>query len=399
MSHYEEIHLHHGNLLKFANTEMIEMFLFKILKEIAFGLLDIFIPIYFLTQGMPISIIMVIFTVRSLVHGLTVLSFGKKVLFKLGIKHTFTLTTLLYILSFIDITQGLTLGYIILWVLLIGVADALYASSYHTFLSLKVDNKKAGKEVAIMEIIAVIVNIATPFLGAVFIAIFGFKHMFVVGSIILLISTIPLFFSKEVDISGQIYKKGLSNLRDFRNHKKKIFISTIGNGLQGSGDPLWSSLYIYKLLGGIEILGGITSGVSFVKIFSFYLSGKRIDKGKSMFNTGINGSIFARFFIFGSFNPYIAVMSNTLEGAISPMFSIPYNTIFYKSLRGENTISYVIAHEIVWHTTHVCAMILVTAMTFFIGWYAFLLAGIFIIIGKLLLRSQKVGIVNRIEGE
>jgi|GEM_PF-4644392 hypothetical protein len=390
LSHFSSQH----HSLHFANVEMMEMFLFQVLKVTAFGLINIFVPVYFLVHGISLPVILLIFTAQSAVHGTTALLLGKITLFNVGIKHTFIITTFLYIASFIVIKQGVAFNWTVLWVVLTGAADALYSCSYHSFLSLKVDDRSAGKEVAAMSILAMLVGILTPFGGAVLITIFGFQRMFLVGSIILALSVVPLLFSREIDISEQTYLKGLSNIRQLWESKKRIFISTIGHGLDGTSSPLWDSLYIYKLLGGIKLLGGVTSVISFIQMISNYIGGSRIDRNKDGFNVGISGSIFARLFMFIAFHPYVALMSETLDSATRPLFSTAYDTIFYKSLRSSNTISYVAAHEVIWHTAHVCAMIIIVIMSYFVGWYAFLVAGVFMIAGKIIMRKQGVGLAE-----
>jgi hypothetical protein len=245
-----------------------------------------------------------------------------------------------------------------------------------------------------MSIIAMLVGILTPFGGAILISIFGFKRMFLVGSVFLCISVVPLLFSRDIDISGQTYLKGVSNIRELWRSKKRIFMSTIGHGLDGTSDPLWGSLYIYKLLGGIKLLGGLTSMMSFIQMISNYIGGSRIDENRDGSRIGISGSIIARLFIFISYHPYIALFSETMDGATRPLFSTAYDTIFYKSIRSSNTISYVAAHEVVWHTAHVCGMIVITVMAYFIGWYSFLVAGAFMIIGKVIMRDQGVGLTE-----
>ena len=184
---------------------------------------------------------------------------------------------------------------------------------------------------------------------------------------------------------------GLSHIRAFWKSKKKIAWSTVGNGFAGSSSPLWDSLYIFKLLGSIEFLGVLTSVISFIQIISNYIGGQRLDKNKSAFNLGISGSIFARLLTFVSFYPYVAIMSESLNYAIRPLFSTAYNATFYKQMRGTDTVSMVVAHENVWHAANVFAMILITVGTYFFGWYAFLITGVFMIVGKMIIRAERVG--------
>ncbi|MDB4984748.1 MAG: Major facilitator superfamily [Patescibacteria group bacterium] len=382
---------HHRHSLAFANKEITEMFAYQVFKELAFGLVSIFVPIYLLIHHVPLFWIMVAFTGRSLIHGITAHLIGRIALLKIGIKHTFVITTILYIASFAVIRQGTAPEWIALWAAITAVANALYSCSYHSFLSLKMDERSAGREVALMAIISMVVGIATPLVGAVLISIFGFKYMFMVGSGFLFLAVIPLLFSPEIPTEGQVHLRGFSHYRAFWKSNRDVVISTLGNGFDGSSDPIWDSLYLYKLFGGLRALGAMTSVVSFVQMCAHYVGGRRVDQKKSGFSLGISGSIFSRILVFASFHPYIAIMSETMNSVIRPLFSTAFSTAFYRKLRGANTISFVAAHETIWHSAHVVAMIVITIGVYFIGWYAFLISGAFMILGKLMIRSQRVG--------
>src|SRR3989338_5160411 len=124
---------YHHHSSHFANREILEMFSFQVLKELAFGLVNIFVPVYLYTQGVPLFYIILAFTARTALHSVISLFFGRKVLLRLGIKHTFVLTTILYITSFIVIAQGTSFTWIALWVLCAGIANAFYASAHHSY--------------------------------------------------------------------------------------------------------------------------------------------------------------------------------------------------------------------------------------------------------------------------
>ncbi len=373
------------------------MFSYQVLKEMAFGLVGIYVPILLYTHGVSLFHIVALFTLQSATHGTMTFVAGRSVLLRLGLKHSFVVASFFFIGAFIVLQYGVSLEILLLWALCSGTANALYASTYHSYLALTIDRRSAGQEIAWLAILVTIVDIAMPFVGALSILLFGFNNMLAVGSVLLLASVVPLFFSREIDTSRQIHLKGAAHLKAFWSARKEIAWSTVGKGFDGASNPLWDSLYIYKLLGGIESLGILTSVVSLLQIVSNYVGGRRMDAKKSAFGLGISGSIFARVLTFASFHPYIAIMSESANYAIKPLFDTAYNAAFYKRLRGDDTISMVIAHENTWHAAHVCAMVVITIGTYFFGWYAFLITGVFMIIGKLIVRAQRVGALEQAE--
>ena len=225
--HYRD-HIHH-----FANREMLEMFSFQVLRELAFGLVGIFVPVYLYTHGVSLFHILALFTLQSTLHGLVAFLVGRSVLLKIGLKHSFVLANFLFIASFITIQQGVALSHLLLWALFNGSANAIYASSFHSYLTLTIDDRSAGKEMGWLAIGVIMIDVITPFVGATCILLFGFSNMFAIGSLFVLASAIPLFFSSEVDISNQIHLKGTSHLKEFWRSKKKIAWSTVGAGFDG----------------------------------------------------------------------------------------------------------------------------------------------------------------------
>jgi MFS family permease len=385
---------YHNQAHRFANSEIVEMFFFQLIKNMGTGIIGVFIPVYFYTQGLSILSIMIIFTVLSALHGLFAFFLGGSIVFKIGIKHTFVLVVILQALSFLIIKQGTDLIHISLWVVLAGFVSALYSIAHHSYIALNIDDSSAGKEVAVLSTAAIFAGILTPFMGGLLISLFGFQHVFTVGSALLLASVIPLFFSAEVSIVNQVRLFGLDRFREFWKSCRPIALSTVGNGFNGSSAPLWDSLYMFKLLGGIQLLGALSSVVSAIQICVSYFGGSRSDAHKSVFTVGINGSIFARMFTFVSFHPYIAMMSEAIDGILFPLFATAYSAKFYKTIKGEHTISRVVAHESIWHTANVFALCVITLGVYFFGWYAFLLVGVFMITGKLIIRKQKVGLIS-----
>lgn len=388
MLNYQNFHKPH---IDFPNRELTEIFLFQMLKGLAFGLINIYVPVYLYTTGVSLTVILGVFTAQSAIHIIFAQLIARHIVFQAGIKHSFTIAMLLYTGSFSVIQQGTTSVHLLLWVVLIGCANALYAVAHHSYLALTIDEKKAGREIALMTILIMSIGVVTPFVGSLAIMIFGFESMFTVGAVLSIFSVIPLFFSPEIDISHQVHLKGVSHLREFWKNKKQVAVSALGNGLDASSDPLWNSLYVYKILGSIRSIGLLTSVVSFIQVVTNYIGGKRVDQKKSAFSIGLKGSIFARLLTFGAFNPFIVIMSETVNSVIHPLFGTAYRVSFYKELRGDFAISFSVAHQIFWHASNVVALGIITVAVYFIGWYAFLVTGVFMVIGKIIVFKQGLG--------
>lgn len=389
MLNYHHFHRPH---IDFPNRELVEIFLFQILKGLAFGLINIYVPIYLYTNGVPLVTIMALFTARSFLHVLAAQLLVRSVLFRVGVKHLFALAMLLYMGSFFAIQQGIGVWHLAAWVGFSAIANAFYAIAHHSYLTLTIDEKKAGSEIALMTISILLFGVLTPVVGSLAIILFGFSNMFAVGGFFAVLSIVPLFFSPELNISQQIKLPGMSHLKNFWKEKRPLALSAVGNGFDGSSDPLWNSLYIFKILGGIKSVGILTSVVTLIQVLTNYISGKRADKNQKSFELGLKGSIAARLLTFAAFHPSIVVMSETMNSIIHPLFGTAYRVSFYKEMKSAYALSYIVAHEVIWHLANTFALIVITVAVYFVGWYAFLVTGIFMVIGKMIVLRQRVGI-------
>jgi hypothetical protein len=65
MLNYQNFHKPH---IDFPNRELTEIFLFQMLKGLAFGLINIYVPVYLYMSGVLLTIIFAVFTAQSFMH-------------------------------------------------------------------------------------------------------------------------------------------------------------------------------------------------------------------------------------------------------------------------------------------------------------------------------------------
>ena len=85
-------------------------------------------------------------------------------------------------------------------------------------------------------------------------------------------------------------------------------------------------------------------------------------------------------------------MSETMNSIIHPLFGTAYRVSFYKEMKSVYALSYIVAHEVIWHLANTFALVVITVAVYFVGWYAFLVTGVFMVIGKFIVLRQRVGI-------
>lgn len=388
MTHHSPHHLH---LPFFANSQMLEMFAFQFIKGLAFGLVGIFIPVFLFQSGVPLFHILLFYTAGSIFHGFTALFLARPLLHSIGLKKSFIISLILYALSFFFLHQGIAPIFLFGWALSSFLADGIYWPTHHSFVSISSDHGKTGRETAALSIVTQISTIITPFLGAILALIFGWSSMFTVAIFLIIISAFPLFLTKSPHLSktNQILSPKAS-LKKYCRKFPGIRLATMAKGLDDSNYPIWN-IYLFSLLGGLKLFGGLISSLAFIQTIATYLSGKKRDANQSTFSLGIKSSLTARTIAMGGFVPHIAVLSDALNGLASPFYLTPFMAKLYQQCRGKHTISLISAFEFLWHLGHSAGMILVTTAVFFFGFHAFLLSIFLIIIAKWIMKTQKFG--------
>jgi len=381
---------HNQYIHRFANTEMLEMFAFQLVKNLAIGLIGIFVPIFLYQQGISITIIVLLFAARGLIHMFTALFIARPLIFHIGFKHSFLAAIIISAFSYLALSQNMSTSWLTIWLLCEAISHGIYSTDFNSYMSLCADKNKTGREIAFLSILSHTINIVAPFVGAILIVSLGFPIMFKVACFLLIFSTVPLFFSKETSITNQKRLSAMLCVKYFWQKKRKVAISTIGDALDSLSHPFWS-IYVYFLLGGITLFGSLLSFVSFLQVIVMYISGTNYDKHKSTFRLGINGGILARCVALFAFSAPIAVASDILINLAGPLYTAPRAAALYNQLRGEETISMIVGHETIWNLFNAAALLVLVPFIYLLGWYSFPLFITGVIAGKFIIKSQGIG--------
>jgi hypothetical protein len=135
-----------------------------------------------------------------------------------------------------------------------------------------------GRELGMQSVILTVATFSAPFLGAYIGDSFGFPVLFTVATVVLLTALIPLFFFRPNHISLEI--NGRLLLR-YIFYKQTIphTLSCVAYALESLMSRYLWSLYIFTVLGSLQILGLIISLGLFVGGIAQYLSGYVSDRG------------------------------------------------------------------------------------------------------------------------
>ena len=264
--------------------EMAVLYLSKNMRVFATKLTSTFslIYIYKFTHSIWIvPICILIYYIAKFVGSIVALFY----ISKNGPKHGMLLANILFIPALVLMAsmgifgKGMGLVVALISAVFKGISTSVENISYNVSFSKAKTAKKVGKQLGISYILEHVSSSITPAIGGFLAIFFGVEKLFVVSSVILVLTTIPLLTTKErVRPVRKISFRGFP----WRNYKHLLVICY-------SCGMAWNSLYIWSffapvfLLKGINAYGsaGVLSSISSIAaLVSAFIYGKVIDKNK-----------------------------------------------------------------------------------------------------------------------
>jgi len=226
-----------------------------------------------------------------------------------------------------------------------GLSTSFYWINFHADFAKFSDKKNRGREVSIWFITAYMSILLGPILGSIIITYMGFITLFVIVSLIFMLSAVPLFLSSEV------YEPIEFSIRDIfrRSHLKETYFY-VTYGIRMMVSMVVSPIYIFFLLTQYISLGAIASLTALGSMIIGYFVGRLSKDEKkerlmlrygSLFHSlGLFFMVFVRTFV------QIAVVNVYL--AMSFIFiDIPHYSMMYtKARKQRNMMGYIVFREI-----------------------------------------------------
>jgi MFS family permease len=318
------------------------------IRAFALSLVGIFVPVYLYQQGYSFTSIFLFYGLLSLVHALFALP-AAKISSNLGAKHSmlismpFLIIFLLLLYSLEDFNWPLPL-----LSAFAGISTSLFWLSYHIDFAKFSSKKHRGKQIGASTIITSIFSVFGPLAGALILTFTGFKFLFLIVSVLLLGSIIPLFMSREIHEPAPFSLKGF-----FRGQKIRDIVGFVGHGVENKlGFVVWP-LFIFIFIFGEKYLslGLVTSlalGVSLISTFIILrfsdISRRVVLKIGTVFNSFV---WVAKSFVV---TPIQVFITDAFYGASQPPMQVPFDALNYDKAR-KNAIVKIILEREIYHQT------------------------------------------------
>lgn len=360
-------HFHHYFNLK---SDIHELYFSLSLRTFAIMLINIFVPIYLIKNGYSLQSVFWYYAAISGAHGLITFP-AAKLSSRIGLKHLILISTPFLILNFLLLysLDKITLIGVPIWTIGVvgGISNGLFWVGHHTEFVESSKKESTGKQLGIVKILVSIFQTIGPIVGGFLLAWFDFPIVFIIVSVILALSVIPLLMTEDKHEPFKFSFKDFNKL--FRT---KEVIGHVGFGVESSIHlVVWPIFIFYFVLGEkLTTLGTISSLSLLFSLFITYLIANNMDKKPNFFND--LGAIM---------NSVVWIVKNFIKTSIGVFFidsvagltrttqNISFNKICYDKARKSKTLQYIVLREFTINCGHAATYIGLSLITGVASYY------------------------------
>ena len=222
----------------------------------------------------------------------------------------------------------------------------LYFISYHLIFIKNSHKNKRGGEIAMLGMFAIAAGIISPYLDGV-LANLNLSILFIISSIIILISTSPLFFTKDTFepisfslkkmISDTFKKENRINLISFSAYGVERFVSYVIW-------PIFIIILAKNLEKKTELIVSITTAIS---LPTYYSIGKIADKMDKIKPLRISSCIYAVILMLRVFvgSIYGLIFADSLKKISQKTVTLPWEAHIYELAERGNYFEFILIKE------------------------------------------------------
>ncbi|MBU2566172.1 hypothetical protein KKG46_01275 [Patescibacteria group bacterium] len=375
-----------GNTLQniFPNKELSNFYITVAIGAFGDRLMSIFVPIYLYQMGYPIYQILFFYFI-SFLFFIIFAHAAMRLILKIGPKHSILYSAPLIIVYYLGLLAIPDFPFLF-YVLPICLAGRMlfYNYGYHLHIIPHLDSKHEGGELSFINALILISSLLAPVLGGI-LAQYHFSILYVVGSVILLLSNIPLFLTKDT-ATHHCERIKLGNTINQITSKKwrGAALSFAGYGAEVViGATIWP-IYLIVVLGNIEKTGFIVSLSLVFSLVVFYAMGKITDTynkrkilhiGSLLYFLGWVGRIFAT-------NTLLILAVDSYKNMSEKILHIPWIAKCYDLAKQKDYPAFLVFQHFVYNSTRTL-IIPVLIVIFYLDFYPFILSFIIAAIGSL----------------
>jgi len=248
-----------------------------LLRSLFMSLTTIFVPIFIYGLAKSIWPVIWFFVVQRAFMIFIALPLSK-IIEKIGFRKSISLSVIFlmgYTVALMLAAQNINW----LWVAAMcgGIQTVLYWVSRDSALSQDIDSKNMGTKMGYVTVLENIAELLGPFAGGAIVVFFGYQYLFVSALVILVVSTIPLWWMPPHAHKNGVSLGGFWYFLSSGRYLHQV-VANFGSAMNDYGNGvIWPLLLFFQGINN-EKLGAIYSVVAVVTIVVQYVSSKWFDR-------------------------------------------------------------------------------------------------------------------------
>lgn len=336
--------------------ELEELYISTFLKFSSLAIINIFIPIYLFNLEFPLQSIFLFYAVWSLSH-FSMCPIAAKIASKIGFKHAIMIANPMLIITFFLLSHLPTIpDFFFLVAITGGISGGLYWVPFHTDFTISSDKKNRGKEVALLSLTIGASSVLGPLIGAVLILSTGFSFTFIIAALIIFLSIVPLFFTKDSKLHPKFSFKDINKFDTL--YFKTYIITNIFS--VNNMERILLPLFIFFFLSNYLFLGGLQTIGLFAALMASMVAGTFFDKYGTDFILK-SGSVIVAFvwlsiqFITVDWHFFIFVI---FLGVFTSFREVSFETYYYNAARkSHDVVQFTVLREMSIHIGIILGML------------------------------------------
>ncbi|HLC99388.1 MAG TPA: MFS transporter [Patescibacteria group bacterium] len=325
--------------------EVKELYISVTILDFAVAMVAIFEPIYLWKIGFSLPQILLFY---AGVYGLYffILPLGAKIAQGYGFEHSILYSSpflILYYLSLFAIP--FSPWFVGVSIVAFAIQKTLYWPGYHADFAVYSEDGERGREVSNLALMASIAAIAGPLVGGLLVYFFGFVTLFMIASVAILVSNVPLFSTREEFTPKTFsYTKAYKNLADPKN--RRPFFAYLGYGEELIVMVVWP-IFLFTVVKSELSVGSLAGFAAFVMTIVVLYVGKLTDSRnkQSILKIGTIISLVSWVTRFFSHTPLGVFFAETITRIGRNITQVPLLTLTYDQARRETVMDRVIFFE------------------------------------------------------
>lgn len=353
------------------HNQMNKIYFYRALIAFVTSLIGIFVPVYLYSVGFSLVMIL-IYTIGV---SLTYIIFAPTVIVsinKFGLKYTllFSAPAYLIYLSSLQFVTDSMIFFHILW-LSQGIYMALFWLSFKAEVISNGNPKTRGKEIGTLQIIVTLFTAIAPLIGGIYLEYNSYWNLFLIASVLLLLSNLPLLMSKDKKIHKINFKHSdyLRLIKKSTNKKSKIAHASEGIELILS-TIIWPIIFFIFINGNFARLGMLYTVLSILTIIILVLLKSYIDKHSKKKVLKVTSRLLAVGWfgrtvltLFGSVFLYLF---ESFAKLIANIVTVTLASIFYNNTNSKNYLEALLTRTIYMHGTKILFCMLLIIILLFV---------------------------------